>query len=134
MRPTDPSIWSFLLQLKVAWEKQVLKWNCLTIYIHRIDCNEIQSQQDMWWTVSSEISNIVVPLDVLATGDWAEVAEVTGEPQWVCRMAELGLRIGCQLQVVQAGCPCLLRIGGGRLCLRGTAPEHILVRPVHHPG
>jgi Fe2+ transport system protein FeoA len=72
----------------------------------------------------------VLPLDLLQSGQWADVAEVSGEPGWVGRMAELGLRAGCRLQVIQSGRPCLLHVGGSRLSVRGDAAAQILVRPL----
>ncbi len=74
--------------------------------------------------------NLLLPLELLGGGDWAEVAEVCGEPTWVGRMAELGVSSGCRLRVLQPGSPCLLQIGGCRLCLRGDDAAQILVRPV----
>ncbi len=61
----------------------------------------------------------LMPLEFLHAGAWADVADVTGEPGWVARLAELGVRIGCRLRVVQPGSPCLLQIGDSRLSLRG---------------
>ena len=52
---------------------------------------------------------MLMPLDMLRAGEWAEVEEVTGQPGWVGRLAELGIRQGCRLQVVQPGSPCLLQ-------------------------
>jgi Fe2+ transport system protein FeoA len=72
----------------------------------------------------------LLPLELLRPGEWADVAEVTGEPGWVGRLAELGLRIGCRLQMLQGGWPCLLQVGGCRLSLRGECALQILVRPV----
>ena len=72
----------------------------------------------------------LLPLEMLRSGDWGDVAEVCGDPEWIGRMAELGIRTGSRLQVVQNGSPCLLRVGGGRLCLRGDACSRILVRPL----
>ena len=74
--------------------------------------------------------NFLVPLESLQAGEWADVEDVSGEPSWVCRMAELGVRAGCRLQVLQPGSPCLLQVGGCRLCLRGACLMQILVRPV----
>ncbi len=71
-----------------------------------------------------------LPLEWLRSGEWGEVAEITGDPRWIGRMAELGLRAGTRLQVVQPGCPCLLQIDGCRLCVRGDLDVQILVRPV----
>ena len=73
---------------------------------------------------------MLLPLDMLRAGEWAEVAEVAGGPDWVGRLAELGLREGCRLQVLQPGSPCLLQVSGCKLCLRGNDCTQILVRPV----
>jgi ferrous iron transport protein A len=72
----------------------------------------------------------LLPLELLRAGQWADVAEVTGEPNWVNRLAELGLRSGSRLRLLRAGWPCLLQIGGCRLSLRGEQGTQILVRPV----
>ena len=72
----------------------------------------------------------LLPLEMLQAGEWADVEDVSGEPEWVGRMAELGVRNGCRLQVLQPGSPCMLQIGGCRLCLRGECLMQILVRPL----
>ena len=72
----------------------------------------------------------LLPLEMLAPGDWADVSEVTGQPAWVCRMAELGIRPGCRIQILRGGSPCLLLVGGSRLSVRGDQAMQILVRPV----
>ena len=74
-------------------------------------------------------ANLVLPLECLGAGDWADVTDVAGAPDWVGRMAELGLRPGCRLRMLQPGRPCLLLVSGGRLCLRGEDGAQILVRP-----
>jgi Fe2+ transport system protein FeoA len=73
---------------------------------------------------------MLMPLDMLRAGEVAEVAEVAGHACWVGRLAELGIRPGCRLLVVQPGAPCLLDVGGCKLCLRGGECSQILVRPV----
>jgi Fe2+ transport system protein FeoA len=73
---------------------------------------------------------MLMPLDMLRAGEWAEVEDVTGQPGWVGRLAELGIRRGCRLQVVQPGSPCLLDVAGCKLCLRSGECSQILVRPV----
>ena len=75
-------------------------------------------------------ADTLLPLDMLQAGEWADVAEVVGEPGMVCRMAELGVRIGCRLQMLQGGSPCLLQVGACRLSLRGECAMQILVKPV----
>lgn len=75
--------------------------------------------------------NEILPLEMLHTGQWADVADVSGEPGWVTRLAEMGVRIGCRLRVLQPGSPCLLQVGDSRLSLRPDWGMQILVRPVH---
>jgi len=45
-------------------------------------------------------------------------------------MAELGLRAGCRVQMLQSGTPCLLQVAGCKLCVRGCDSSQILVRPL----
>ena len=79
--------------------------------------------------LSSSASPFLFPLEGLRSGVWAEVAAVGGEPAWVARMAELGIREGSRLQVLQPGSPCLLRVGAARLSLRADQASQILVYP-----
>ena len=72
--------------------------------------------------------------ELLGCGEWADVAEVYGEPAWVGRMAELGVRSGSRLQMLQGGSPCLLRVDGARLSLRSDHTTQILVRPIANAG
>lgn len=72
----------------------------------------------------------VLPLELLSPGEWAEVADVHGEPGWVGRMAELGIRVGTKLRLIRGGSPCLFQVGASRLCLRGEQAMQIMVRPV----
>jgi len=74
-------------------------------------------------------TDVLLPLDCLPPGEWAEVAEVVGEPRWVGRLAELGLRVGSRVKVLQPGSPCLLEVSGCRLSLRIGDTFQILVRP-----
>jgi Fe2+ transport system protein FeoA len=71
---------------------------------------------------------MLIPLDCLHSGEWAEVVEVTGEPKWVGRMAELGIRAGTLVKILQPGSPCLLEVDGCRLSLRLDYDLQILVR------
>jgi ferrous iron transport protein A len=75
-------------------------------------------------------SHTLVPLELVPNGEWAEVEDIAGEPSWVSRMAELGVRVGSRLQVLRQGKPCLLRIGSCRLSFRDESGVHILVRPL----
>ncbi|MCE9567277.1 MAG: ferrous iron transport protein A [Planctomycetes bacterium] len=73
---------------------------------------------------------MLMPLDMLRSGETAEIEEVSGQAAWVGRLAELGIRQGCRVRVVQSGSPCLLDVNGCKLCLRGGECSQILVRPV----
>jgi ferrous iron transport protein A len=81
-------------------------------------------------TETIPVPNELLPLEFLHAGDWADVADVTGEPGWVSRLAEMGVRIGCRLYVLQPGCPCLVQVGESRLSLRCEWAAQILVRPI----
>jgi len=50
-------------------------------------------------------------------------------PRGVQALAELGVRVGCRLQLLRPGSPCLVQIEGSRLSLRGDDSLQILVRP-----
>jgi ferrous iron transport protein A len=76
----------------------------------------------------------LLPLECLRVGEWAEVADVAGDPGWVGRMAELGLRVGVRVQMLRGGSPCLVLVGESRLSLRGESEVQILVQPVAHPA
>jgi Fe2+ transport system protein FeoA len=75
-----------------------------------------------------------LPLDMLRPGEWGCVTDVQGEPAWVGRLAELGVRAGCRLRMIRTGQPCLLQIDGCRLCLRADELANILVRPELGPA
>jgi Fe2+ transport system protein FeoA len=70
-----------------------------------------------------------LPMEMLHNGESGEIADICGESTWVHRLAELGVRAGCQICVLQGGSPCLVQIGGVRICLRSDDATHILVRP-----
>ena len=75
-------------------------------------------------------TDMLLPLEMLKPGEWADVAKVSGESAVVNRLAEMGVQSGCRLCVLQGGSPCLLQIGGVRLCLRVGLAMEILVRPL----
>lgn len=70
----------------------------------------------------------VLPLQFLAPGQPACVEEVLGEPADVHRLAELGLKAGVAIEMVQPGSPCIVRLGGSKLCFRDTDLLSVLVR------
>jgi Fe2+ transport system protein FeoA len=75
----------------------------------------------------------MMPLELLARDEWAEVVDVSGAPEWVGRMAEMGLRSGTRLRMVQPGCPCLFQMGHSRLSVRCQDAAQVLVQPIESP-
>jgi len=67
---------------------------------------------------------------MLRRGESAEISEVNGDAQTVRRMAEMGIRAGCRVEMIQDGSPCLLNVEGCRLCLRADALAQVMVSPV----
>ena len=75
------------------------------------------------------ITTTDLPLELLQTGEWAEITAVEGDLCWVGRLAEMGLRPGSRVCMVRPGSPCLFELGGCRLSLRLDAAGQVLVRP-----
>lgn len=70
-----------------------------------------------------------IPLECLEIGAAAAVTEVIGHREAVHRLAEIGLRRGAEVEMVQSGRPCIVRVNGQRLCLRADELLNVLVRP-----
>lgn len=75
-----------------------------------------------------------VLLEELESGELAEVGWVVGDREWVARMAELGLRPGQQLRILQSGSPCVVSLGGSRLSLRCGKAGRVYVRRMATSG
>jgi Fe2+ transport system protein FeoA len=71
---------------------------------------------------------MLMPLQLMAPGETGLIENVTGRPEWIGRMAEIGIRHGNRIQVLAPGSPCLLLVGECRLCLRMDECAQILVR------
>jgi ferrous iron transport protein A len=105
----------------------------LTTNAKQVKLIEIESQHRNLlpdWKHSRVPTSTLLPLEQLGPGEWGDVEHVEGEPSWVGRMAELGLRAGSRLRVLRPGSPCLLDVAGCRLILRGDSLMRIFVRPV----
>ncbi len=72
---------------------------------------------------------MVLPLMQLAPGQRAEVSQLMGLPDLVHRLEELGLRTGAIVEMLQPGTPCIIRLEGSKLCVRGNEAFSVLVRP-----
>ncbi len=70
----------------------------------------------------------VVPINALQHGESAYVESIWGDRDHVQRLRELGLTDGARLHMIQPGAPCIIRLGGQRLCLRADHLTTILVR------
>ena len=69
----------------------------------------------------------LIPLSALLPGQIAQVRQVVGQIEQVRRLDELGIRAGEQLELVQGGSPCIVRVGGAKLCIRDGEMCSVLV-------
>lgn len=73
--------------------------------------------------------NESIPLHSLEAGRTAAVTAIVGQNDTVHRLKEIGLHEGAEVEMIQSGTPCIVRLDGQRLCLRGDALLRVLVRP-----
>jgi ferrous iron transport protein A len=73
--------------------------------------------------------NELIPLELLPAGQAASVGQLIGETSDVHRLQELGLRGGADIEMVQSGSPCIVRLAGQKLCFRADDLLRIWVRP-----
>lgn len=66
---------------------------------------------------------------MLAPGQFALVEQLYGQTEQVHRLEELGLRQGVEVEMVQSGSPCIIRVAGSKLCFRECDLLSVLVRP-----
>jgi ferrous iron transport protein A len=69
----------------------------------------------------------LMPLSRVSAGQRANVAEVIGRSDQVQRLKELGFHSGAALEMVSAGSPCIVRLSGNKLCIRGNELLNVLV-------
>jgi ferrous iron transport protein A len=74
------------------------------------------------------VAEDLMPLKTLPEGCRACVAEVIGRPDHVQRLRELGFCCGAELEMVRPGSPCIVRLAGHTLCVRGNELLNVLVR------
>ncbi|HIN94364.1 MAG TPA: hypothetical protein EYN03_01865, partial [Planctomycetes bacterium] len=68
-----------------------------------------------------------IPLHLLQPGQSGHVEQLTGAPDVVKRLEEMGLREGMEVEMIQPGSPCIVRLGDTRLCFRETEVIHVMV-------
>jgi Fe2+ transport system protein FeoA len=74
----------------------------------------------------------VIPLDLLQPGQSAFVTRIVGLPDCVQRVKEFGLRQGTEIQMFRPGNPCIIRLAGNKVCLRGDGMVRVLVARERH--
>lgn len=68
-----------------------------------------------------------MPISMMRAGQAARVGEVFGPVELVHRLDEIGLRRGAQVEMIRPGNPCIIRLGGPKLCLRADDGSGVLV-------
>jgi|YNPNPStandDraft_1061719.scaffolds.fasta_scaffold49813_2 ferrous iron transport protein A len=70
-----------------------------------------------------------IPLTRLRPGQSGIVRRIRGRPEDVHRLEEFGLRDGVAVEMFRPGATCILRLKGGKICLRANEALEILVVP-----
>jgi len=70
---------------------------------------------------------VIVPLEMMSTGEHGKVCNLDGTPEFVVRLEEMGLREGADVRMVRAGSPCILAVNNHRLTLRTDDRATVLV-------
>lgn len=60
----------------------------------------------------------IIPLSLMESGESGTVFDLTGSPEFVHRLEEMGLCSGASIRLLHGGEPCLIAIGEHRLSLR----------------
>ncbi len=68
-----------------------------------------------------------IPLGRLRSGQSAIVSRIVGRAEDVHRLEEFGLRDGILIEMFRQGNPCILRLAGGKVCLRANRSLEIFV-------
>ena len=71
----------------------------------------------------------LIPLAQMSSGTRGSVGAVLGLPDSVHRLKELGLSEGAEVEMIQSGSPCIVRLSGHKLCFRADELLSVLVRP-----
>ena len=74
--------------------------------------------------------NGTIPLRELRAGQSAHISRLTGRPEQIHRLEEFGFRGGTCIEMFRPGNPCILRMGGSKVCFRAEELLDIFVVPV----
>ncbi len=78
-------------------------------------------------------SRPTIALKHLPAGHCARIATILGQPDHVHQLAEFGLRGGIKIEMFRPGNPCILRLGGHKVCLRADDLLNVFVEPMVAP-
>jgi Fe2+ transport system protein FeoA len=65
----------------------------------------------------------------LQAGQTARVSRIVGHPDHVHHLKEFGLCDGARIEMFRPGNPCIIRMAGGKVCLRADELLDVLVVP-----
>jgi Fe2+ transport system protein FeoA len=71
-----------------------------------------------------------IALGDLPTGQSAHVRRIVGRPDQVHRFEEFGLCGGAEVRMFRPGDPCIIHLGGHKVCLRADGFVQVLVDPI----
>ncbi len=74
-------------------------------------------------------ADTAIPLNHLTVGEFAYVRRIVGQPDHVHRLEELGFRDGTRVEMFRSGSPCIVRLGGNKVCIRADHLINVLVDP-----
>ena len=69
----------------------------------------------------------VVPLEFLSVGERGRICDLNGNRGLVDRLAEMGLRQGVEIHMIQTGSPCIVAFDNHRFSFRCDETASILV-------
>ncbi len=73
----------------------------------------------------------ILPLELLAPGEDAQIAEICGDGSLIHRLDEMGFRPGIVVRMVQPGNPCIIAIDDRRISFRGDEAATVFVTREH---
>ena len=80
-----------------------------------------------WPNVGDSGLENIVPLELMACGEFGHVVQVDGPSEIVHRLAEMGLREQAGIRMIQPGSPCIIAVNDHRLSLRTDEEVEVLV-------
>ena len=69
----------------------------------------------------------LVSINRLGVGQSARVNRIDGQPEYVHRLEEYGLRRGIDVRMFRPGNPCIISLSGHKVCLRYDSLLKVLV-------